>query len=143
MPHYVILSPFESPVVYTFFLLTWLSCLFCIWVSIYFYRAKKEPWWLLIAAAFLFPLIAEVSICLLHGLPPLPYSLVYPEQKLPSTPYPMDPQRQGGPMTGSETSFTASFSLAQWSFYPPMMAIALGWAYFADRKKRSDGLPTA
>jgi hypothetical protein len=70
-------------------------------------------------------------------MPPLPYSLFYPEQKLHSTQYPMNPQGQGGPVTGSETTVTASFIRVQWSFYPPMMALALGWAYLADRKKRA------
>jgi len=142
VPHYVILSPLESPITYALFGITWLSCLFCIWVSIYFYRTKKGPWWLLIAAAFVFPMIAELSMCLLHGLPPLPYSLVYPEQNL--HPPPLGPEDYQGPGVHARTTtiLTMSASRAQWSFFQPMMAIALGWAYLADRKKRADNSPT-
>jgi len=141
VPHYVILSPLESPITYMAFVLTWVSCLFCIWVSIYFYRTQKGPWWLLVAAAFAFPLLAEGSLCLLHGLPPLPYRLVYPEQSL--HPPPLGPEAYSGPGARAQTTttLTMSVSRAQWSFYPPMMALALGWAYFADRKKRAG--PTA
>jgi hypothetical protein len=134
VPHYVTLSPLESPITYIFFVLTWLSCLFCIWVSFYFYRTKKESWWLLIAAAFVFPLVAEISMCLLHGLPPLPYSLVYPPQKLP----PSGPENYQQPgVTGTLTTISTSVSRVQWSLYPPMMALALGWAYLAERKKQA------
>jgi len=139
MPHYVILSPLEAPITYVLFCLTWLSCLFCIWVSVRFYRSKKGPWWLLVAAAFAFPLMAEVSLCLSHGLLPLPYSLVYPDQA--THPIPLGPEEyQGpGPRTGTMTIIRTSISRMQWSLYPPMMAVALGWAYFADRKKSAGG----
>jgi len=141
MPHYVILSPLESPITYALFGITWLSCLFCIWVGIYFYREKKGPWWLLIAAAFAFPMIAELTICLLHGLPPLPYSLVYPEQTIRPPSGPEDWHPPG--MARTTGTIITSVSRAQWSFYPPMMAVALGWAYLADRKKRIGNSSTA
>ena len=141
MPHYVTLSPLEHPVIYAFFGLTWLSCLFCIWVSFYFYRARKGTWWLLIAATFVFPVLAELSMCLLHGLPPLPYTLVYPEQNLHPPPLGPEEYQEPGPHAWTTTTMTMSVSRAQWSFYPPMMALALGWAYLADRKKRT--VPTA
>jgi hypothetical protein len=139
VPHYVILSPLESPITYALFVMTWLSCVIGIWVSIYFYRAKSGTWWLLIAAALAFPLITEITICLLHGLPPLPYALVYPEQKYPPAPLgPDDWQQPGMPRTTGTIIIRAS--RAQWSFYPPLMAVALGWAYLADRKKRNGGV---
>jgi len=134
LSHYVTLSPFEAPVTYVLFFVTWISSLFCIFISFYFRRTKNENWWLLIALAFALPLIFEVSICLSHGVPPLPYTLVLPDQTMRSlNESSAAPDNSPLPFTKSLTTF--SVSRVQWSFFPPLMAIAFGWAYLADRRK--------
>jgi hypothetical protein len=138
VPHYDILSPLEDPLTYLLFALTWISCLVCVVLSFHFYRAKGQAWWLLIALAMALPLFSEVAIALSHGLPPLPYSLRYPAQEMiSSASTPSFPQPDQPPLTGASTIIEYSVSRVQWSFGPPLIAIALVWAYFDDRKKRA------
>jgi hypothetical protein len=128
VPHYVLISPFESPVLYALFGLRWGCSIICILISLYFYRLKREAWWLLMAGAFAMPLIFEVIVCLSHGLPLLPYGL--------------RTIRQPTKENFVTVSTLVKISYNQWSFFPAFMAIALGWAYLAERKRRADG-PTA
>jgi hypothetical protein len=131
MPHYVILSPFDQPAAYIAFAINWISSLVCIAASIYFYRRKKGTWWLLIAAAFVLPLLENGIWSLIHGLPPLPFGKAYPDQVSPTPP-------------GYSTITTRLTEAAVvWDTVTPMLAIALSWAYFADRKKRAGGASTA
>src|ERR1700735_1217841 len=80
MPHYVVLSPLESPIAYAFFGMDWICSLSCILVALHFYRAKKGAWWMLVAVAFALPPMEHIGFCLMHGLPPLPYGLKSTEQ---------------------------------------------------------------
>jgi hypothetical protein len=131
VPHEFILSPFEEPIAYIAFAVKWLSSLVCIAVSIYFYRRKTETWWLLIAFAFILPLLESVVGSLIHGLSLLPYGTAYPDQISPVPPG----------YTGSVTKFTAV--TIHWDTVTPIMALGLGWAYLANRKKQAGEPPTA
>jgi hypothetical protein len=99
-------------------------------VSVYFHRRKKGAWWLLIAVAFMLPLLESVVGNFIRGLPPLPYGTAYPDHVTPVPP--------GD--TGNITTFTGV--TIYWDTLTPMLAVAFGWAYFADRKKLVGG-PTA
>ena len=135
MPHYETLSPLAAPLTYVLFAITWLSCIVCVALSIHFYRAKGQPWWLLIALAMALPLILEVTACVLHGLPPLPYRLHYPPQEADSTPTSVQAAGPGSP-TSTKVITEYSFIRVQWSFGPPLIALALIWAYRDDKRKR-------
>ncbi|MCE0499601.1 MAG: hypothetical protein LV481_16805 [Methylacidiphilales bacterium] len=129
MPHYVILSPFESPILYALFGLRWSSSVICILISLYFYRSKKEVWWLLVIGAFALPLISEVITRLSYGLPLLPYGLRTIKQTYRGIP--------------NVVHVAVNVTWNSWECsMPPLMAIALGWAYLADRKRRTDGPTT-
>jgi hypothetical protein len=128
VPHDFILSPFDVPIAYIAFAIRWLSSLVCIAVSIYFYRRKKGTWWLLIAVAFILPLLESVVGSLIHGLPPLPYGTSYPDH--------VSPVKPG--YTGNITKFTGV--AIYWDTVTPMLALALGWAYLADRSQGQDGV---
>ena len=127
MPHYVILSPLDSPLAYLSFAISWLSSAICIAVSIYFYRRKLGPWWLLVAAAFAIPLIVIVIWSLSHGLPPLPHGSE-------------EPQHVTHTLTGATIIIKGIKSNINLSPIEPLMAIALAWAYFADRRQGQDGV---
>ncbi len=132
MPHYAILSPSDEPTAYIVFAIHWISSLVCIAASIYFYRRKKGTWWLLIAAAFILSLLEGGIWSLSHGLPPLPFGKAYPDQIISALPG----------HTGSITKKLTELSIV-WDTKTPMLAFALGWAYFDDRKKQVNDAPTA
>jgi hypothetical protein len=138
----VILSPLESPIAYALFIVHWLSSLICILVSVYFFRKQRGTWWLLVALAFTLPLLNYTTLCLLRGLPPLPYGVesYFSQQQLPtaSTSSYAD-GLTASHLTGSTVSTRGVTSNSVFDSLTPMLAIALGWAYLADRKKRADG----
>jgi hypothetical protein len=137
VPHYVLISPLQQPLTYLLFATTWFSCIICIVISIHFFRLRRGAWWLVIALAMALPLLEEVGAALWIGLPPLPYSLEYPPQHMIDSAAgvaALDPSH--GPVR-SESIFVYSVSRVQWSFYPPMMAAALVWAYTRDKKERT------
>jgi hypothetical protein len=142
VPHYVILSPLESPIAYAFFVVNWLSSLICIFVSVHFFRKQRGTWWLLVALAFTLPLLYFTIFCLLHGLPPLPYGVEshFSQQHLPSA---LTSGYADGAtashLTGSIVVTRGVTSNSIFDPLPPLLAIALLWAYVADRKKRADG----
>jgi len=133
--HYFTLSPLDEPWPYAVFCVHWLSSLACIFVSVYFFRKQRGAWWSLIALAFALPLISQTIFCLLHGLPPLPYGTAYPDQYSSPAPH--------GDTTGA-TVITKTVGVNVYlDDVTPLVAIALGWSYLADRKKRANGMPTA
>ena len=115
-------------------------------------------WWLLIAIAFILPLLEGVIGGLLLGLLPLPYGTAYPDQvqsaptqyvghatvAVPSpTPEPNQDQPRSHVAYGHLTvTGITKFSEVHiyWDSITPMVALALGWAYLADRKKRGSVL---
>ena len=117
MPHYVVLSPFEYPHAYVYFGVRWISCIICVLFSLDFFRSGKGTWWLVVAAAFALPLLAETAVCLHHGVPPLPNGLQTHQDTFPWNP--IAPAKDHG----------------SWSLIPPLMALALTWAWCAERKK--------
>ena len=117
MDHYVTLSPWEYPHPYLFFVLRWVSSLACILFSLLLFRSGKGNWLLLVAAAFALPLLAEVAVCLRHGLLPLPYGFQTHQDVFPWNP------------------IAPTKSYGAWSLIPPLMATALAWAWLDDRKK--------
>jgi hypothetical protein len=123
--HHYILSPLDEPWAYLAFILHWVSCLVCVFVGIYFYRQKKGTWWLLIALAFALPLLENIVTNFWLGLPPLPYGTAYPDL-VSSAP----PGYAGNIIKRQEVDIRLD-SVA------PIMALALGWAYFSDRKARA------
>jgi hypothetical protein len=141
----VILSPLESPLAYAFFIVHWLSSFICIFVSVHFFRKQRGTWWLLVALAFTLPLLIYTSFCLQHGLPPLPHGVEssFSQQQLP--PAPTSGYADGVTArhltgsTGPTVSTRGVTSNIVFDPLIPMLAIALGWAYLADRKKRADG----
>jgi len=146
VPHYVILSPLVSPIAYANFVVQWLSSLICIFVSFHFFRKKRGTWWLLVALAFTLPLLNVTTFCLLRGLPPLPFGVepYFSQQQL-------SPAQTSGYADSANTrhltcqksvpiNVTSSVTTnIVFDSLPPMLAIGLGWAYLADRKKRADG----
>jgi hypothetical protein len=118
MPHYVTLSPFEWHHPYVFYAVRWISSLACIFFSLHFCRKGKGVWWLMVAAAFALPLLAETAICLRHGLPPLPYGLQTHQDVFPWNP------------------IAPTKSFGSWSFIPPCMALALAWAWLDEKNTR-------
>jgi hypothetical protein len=142
----VILSPLESPIAYANFVVNWLSSLICIFVSVHFFRKQRGTWWLLVALAFTLPLLYFTTFCLQHGLPPLPYGVEssFSQQQLPPAPTSgyadgvtaRHLTRSTGPIVLSRGGVTSNIVVDP---LPPLLAIALLWAYLADRKKRADG----
>jgi hypothetical protein len=122
MLHRVILSPLENPVAYAAFALHWVSCLICVFVSLHFYRRKQGPWWIVIALAFALPLSENVLYNLRMGLPPFPYSVVYPDHVQPS-----DGLHSTIITRASEVSI-------YWDTTTPVVACGLAWAYLRKRK---------
>jgi hypothetical protein len=117
--HYVILSPVDFPHPYAFYALRWISSLICIFFSLHFLRAGKGTWWIMVAAAFALPLLAEVLVCLRHGLPPLPYGQIIHQDTFPWNP------------------ITTPKSYGSFTIIPPLMAVALAWAWLEEKKKTS------
>jgi hypothetical protein len=129
VPHRVLLSPLEHPVIYAFWFLHLFSSLICIWVSVHFFRQKRERWWLVVAFAFALPWFVSIIHSLLNGLPPLPSGM---ESQLALQPQPASSMGY----TGSVIKSTAISS--NLDTVTPLMAIALSWAYLADKKRRSE-----
>jgi hypothetical protein len=121
--YYFILAPWEYPQAYAAFALHWISSLICIAVGLYFWRRKRGPWWAVIALAFALPLLGTLGQGLWHGLPPLPADT---GNLLPQP----DMFRQGGFSNTRQVSVYIN-----WNFVSPLVALALAWAYFAERKK--------
>jgi len=88
---------------------------------------------LLITFAFLLPLLESVNFDLRHGLLPLPYGTAYPDQVYPAPAQHIG--HAGGMVTGSLVAVKRTEINIYWDSITPMVAIALGWAYLADRKK--------
>jgi hypothetical protein len=124
MLHRVILSPLESPLAYTAFAVHWISSLICVFVSLHFYRRRQGPWWIVIGMAFALPLLGNVIYNLRMGLPPLPYSVVYPDHVQP-----YDGLHSAVIMRTSETSIYLDTTT-------PVVAVGLLWAYLIQRKSR-------
>jgi hypothetical protein len=122
---YDLLSPLSEPWAYSVFAVHCISSLVCIFVSVYFFRKQKGAWWLLVAVAFLLPLLGYTIESAAHGLPPLPYGVTSPFQQLPPT------DKDDGSTTFTRTT-DVTISL---DTVTPIMACALIWAYFADRKQ--------
>jgi len=122
---FYILSPITERWAYAVFALHWISSLICIVVSISFFRKGKGAWWSLVALAFFLPLLSYAVGCFMHGLPPLPYGLISPVRHLP-------PSEQGD----NSAVFTQTSQISVYlDTVTPLMALALIWAYFADKKQ--------
>jgi len=130
--HLFTLSPLDEPWAYAAFCLQWLSSLVCVFVSVQFFRKQKGAWWLIIALAFALPLIGQTFFGLFHGLPPLPYGTIYPDQHgAPASP---------GYSNNTTTGVTVNI---YWDTLSPLIALALGWAYLADKKNPAGNSSTA
>ncbi|HUB67673.1 MAG TPA: hypothetical protein VL981_09335, partial [Candidatus Methylacidiphilales bacterium] len=133
--HYFILSPWEYRDAYIAYGIHWLSSLICIAVSFYFFRQKKGVWWLLIALAFFLPLAGQLAGSLWYGEPLLPWGLVGPDQGFSSDNVPAG--YPGGFIPGAFTRTVQVF--IPWDFISPIVAIALAWAYLADKSSVKSG----
>jgi hypothetical protein len=118
MPHYYVLSPLEQPWAYLAYVVNGISSLVIILVSLYFFRRLKKYWWLLFALAFALEPLRNLIFCLGHGIPPLPYGLIYP-------------MHQVSPHTfGQHTYVTIRWY--PYAFY--LSAIAMACGYLNDRR---------
>jgi hypothetical protein len=109
----------------------WISSLICIFVSLHFYQRRKGKWWMLVALAFFLPLLGSFLFDLRNGLLPLPYGIDYPAQ--------YSARFTPGMATAMIKTTVVSIS---WDTVSPIMALALGWAYLADKKRPAASVQT-
>jgi hypothetical protein len=126
MPHYVILTPWEAPLAYLWFLIDWLSSAVCIGVAIYFFRRGHGNWWLIFAFAFAVPLLSHVFVAVKHGLPPIPYGL-QETVKFPST------VESPVGITSGTTLVTTKTALYT-NTLVPLVSIAMFMGYLHDKR---------
>ena len=122
MHHYYVVSPLEEPWAYLAYIANGISSLVIFLVSLYFFRRQKKYWWLLLAIAVALAPFYNLMFCLWHGIPPLPYGIIYPKHQV-------------SPNNFAEHRYIT----IRWeSYFFYLTAIAFACGYLSDKRQPSN-----